>query len=420
MNQRRLASFGAAASLIALIAAGCGGSNDSGFGDGSGNGGNGGNGGGGGGTEEHGSSGGGFGHGGPTSGDGGGGGGGGQPDPHCAAAGAEGKLTGVNLVFMFDRSASMGWTQTEPQRDIRDIKWRPVVAATRSFFGDAASSGMNASLAFFSEKSGDRGLCGTIWDPQTGEVIASAEECCATETYSTPAVSLRKLPNATDFAGALDATSPDGSTPTHAALLGAIEQAKAIASDSGHANETTLIVLVTDGIPSDACTPQSTVENTAAVAQEARRAGIKTYVIGVQSTDTPSLDSLNQIANSGGTGKAIMVDVDNPENTKRSFGAALAKIRGQSISCSVAIPPPPPGKTFDLKAVNVVITSNAGAQTLTYNDTCNGGEGWHYDNTSNPKIIELCPSTCGALKSTAGAHIDVQFGCATKGEVIIH
>ncbi|WP_394831228.1 VWA domain-containing protein [Pendulispora rubella] len=413
MIQRRLAPFAAVASLIALIAPACGGSNDSAFRgggeeDGGSHGDHGDHG-------DHGNSGGGFGDAGTGSGGGSGGGGGGNPDPSCAAAGAEGKLTGVNLVFMFDRSASMGWSQDGQGQDLHAVKWNPVVAATKSFFEDAASSGMNASLTFFSDKGASDGTCGTR-TTESGEVI-SAEDCCRDETYSSPHVPLRRLPNGADFARVLDQTSPGGSTPTRAAMSGALAQARAIAADTRHTKEATVIVLVSDGNPADVCSPASTVENTAAVAQEAKGGGIKTYVIGVQSSDVPTLDSLNEIAKSGGTGQAIMVDVDNPENTKRSFGEALARIRGQAISCSVPIPPTPAGKTFDRKAVNVVITSRAGKQPLTYDKDCSRGEGWHYDDVSNPKTIELCSSTCGALKRTGDAKIEVQFGCATKGDV---
>jgi hypothetical protein len=76
-------------------------------------------------------------------------------------------------------------------------------------------------------------------------------------------------------------------------------------------------------------------------------------------------------------------------------------------SCGYAIPAPPAGKTLDPKLMLVWRQSNKTLITKANNPaTCQTG--WHYDNSTAPKKIILCPQTCSAL---AGGKIGIEFGC---------
>lgn len=303
-----------------------------------------------------------------------GGGGGDSGDlSQCATATATPNPVPVDLVFMFDKSGSMG----------DNSKWTSCKAGLTGFFGDAKSAGMSASLQYF---------------PLANE--------CSVNAYAAPAVSMRALPDATTFSSSMNNNSPNGGTPTVPALSGAVAYAKSVASSNP--GDKVAIVLVTDGEPNDC---NSDVQGVAAVAQGVAST-IPTFVIGIGNTA-----NLDTIAQAGGTQKATIVSTNSPQQTETDFQNALNAIRGITLACEYQIPPPPQGQTFDESKVNVVYTpTNGGPQTLTYNQDCTGGTGWHYDDPNNPTKIELCTSTCNSVQMASGK-IDIVMGCATNGVI---
>ncbi len=291
----------------------------------------------------------------------------------CATSSATPTPVPVSLVFMFDKSGSMA----------QSSKWTSCESGLTSFFADPQSAGLSASLQFF---------------PLSDE--------CNVSVYAAPAVAMRALPDSTSFAAAMNANGPGGETPTLPALTGAIEYAQSV--QKSNPSNKVAVVLVTDGDP-NVCS--STIQ---AVANEASSASgtIPTFVIGIGNTS-----NLDTIAQAGGTSKATIVSTTNAQQTAQDFQSALNAIRGKTLACEYQIPPPPSGQTFDESKVNVVYTpTNAGKQTLTYNQDCTGGTGWHYDDPNNPKKIILCTSTCDAVQQASGT-IDIVLGCATNGVI---
>src|SRR5262249_47140952 len=136
-------------------------------------------------------------------------------------------------------------------------------------------------------------------------------------------------------------------------------------------------------------------------------------VIGVGN----ELNALDTVARGGGTNQAILVDTSNPSQISQDFISAVAQVKRQ-LACEYKLPAPPAGQTLDINAVNVAYTPDGGsAQTLTYNKDCSGpGEGWHYDNPSQPQKIQMCRASCDQLKQGAGK-VDIVLGCATLGGV---
>jgi uncharacterized protein YegL len=306
------------------------------------------------------------------------------PGSACATSSASVAAPPVHLVFMIDRSGSMGNTKWGNNIDVR---WRPVVAGLDAFFADDANHNVTASIAFFSQ--GD----------------TEAVECSA-DSYKTPAVSMRKLPEAKAFSDALGGTTPSGGTPTKPALQGAIAYAQQVKATLP-AGEKIAIVLATDGDPNDC---SSTAENVADVAS-AVKADIPTYVIGV-GPDTTKLDT---IAKGGGTDHAIMIATKNPGQVSADLRSAVSQIKAQQLGCNYPLPAPPSGQTLDVNAVNVDYTpANGKEQTLAYSADCSNANGWHYDDAAAPKEVVMCNTSCDTLKADQGGKIDIVFGCAIE------
>jgi hypothetical protein len=99
--------------------------------------------------------------------------------------------------------------------------------------------------------------------------------------------------------------------------------------------------------------------------------------------------------------------------------SALAQsvIDGKELDCEWAIPPPPPGETFDKGLVNVNYTPSGGTAMPIYHVNtaadCGPQGGWYYDNNTTPTKVLVCPSTCTTIKADQNGKIDILFGCAT-------
>ena len=308
----------------------------------------------------------------------------------CVTEVASAELAPTNLVFVFDKSGSMGDVATgfDPSK-----RWVPVSTGMKEFFADPYSKTLHASLQFF---------------PLSDNTVESA----CNHPYGEPVVKLT-VASDTAFVSALETTKPSGGTPTLPALKGGITYAKALAAS--RPGEKTAVVLVTDGEPGfynadtksfEPGCPGNTVANVAAAAAESKAAGIPVYVIGVG----PQLSALNSVAASGGTTAAIMVSVDNPTATTGAIKTALADIRKREVACEFALPPPPAGEQLDPMAVNVVLND----QVLGYSKDCVDQSGWTYDNPNAPTKVLLCSAACGIAKTATDGKVTIAFGCKTK------
>ncbi|WP_437971550.1 vWA domain-containing protein [Sorangium sp. So ce260] len=315
----------------------------------------------------------------------------------CATETAEADLEPVYLAFAFDVSGSMGMGD-DPWHD-KSLKWDPVVAATKQFFADPLSEGINASLRFF---------------PSEGD----NDTKCAAETYTTPEVPMTPLPSPA-FADAIDAITPEtaedwrGGTPTLFVMQGTISYVEA-------QRQTTpgkyAIVLVTDGYPAGCGSRYNKIELVADEAATALVGGIPTYVIGVANPPIEgapkTVEDMDDVAVAGGTEHAYLIDTGNPAATSAAFKAAVDAIRGAAVSCTVGIPPAPDGRSFDAQKVRVTYTSGGGEPTaLTYDQDCATEDAWRYDSPENPTQIVLCDSTCAAIQADPEAALGVDFTC---------
>ena len=306
----------------------------------------------------------------------------------CASASQTATRSPLDMYIMMDQSSSM-----DEATGSGLSKWDAVSQALRAFVADAGSAGIGVGIQYFPIITGG-------WLFET--------ESCDVADYAQAETAIQVLPgNATAIINSMNSHSPYGNTPTHPALKGAVDHARAHAL--AHPTHTVVVVLATDGEPTE-CDPQdiptiATVASTAA----AGTPGVLTFVVGVGSL----LTSLDRIAVAGGTHSAFVVDQGG--NVVQQFAAALQAIQGQALGCTYAIPAPTNGQALNYEKVNVQVTlGGAPPAQLGYVETtaaCAASGGWTYDDPVQPNKILLCPATCTGVTGDATAKVDILLGC---------
>lgn len=252
-----------------------------------------------------------------------------------------------------------------------------------------------------------------------------ARDMCGSAAYATPAVEVAPLPGAaTALTSSLTAHTPDGLTPTAGALTGAISHAQALAkANAGHR---VVVLLATDGLPSE-CTPTDDMGLASiAAAGLAGTPSISTFAIGVFGAPDQQMGqaTLDAIAAAGGTKQSFVIS-SQQSNVEQVFLTALNSVRTAALSCEFKVPAPTAGQTLDYYAVNVQFTSGAG-QTVTIGNVhdktaCDPRQGgWYYDvdpAKGTPQNISICDTSCTQLRGDPAGRVDVLVGCKT--EVII-
>jgi len=230
-------------------------------------------------------------------------------------------------------------------------------------------------------------------------------------------------PHRDALADALDATEPNGGTPTHMAYLHALELVQA-ANLPGQR----YVLIITDGTPTYglACsgngmipvpTPSLVLEAAKAYGEE----GVRTFVVGSPGSED-ALEPLSEMATNGGTAREGCSDVGptychfdmtQSEDFQEDLRKALVDIVGQTLSCEYEVPEPPDGQLLDPDLVNVLFTDGEGDRhELPKNLDGDGCEvGWHYSDDGDQVV--LCDDTCDLVRSDTKARLDVVFGCET-------
>jgi hypothetical protein len=364
----------------------------------------------------------------------------------CQAQSEPARLTPVNIVFMIDKSGSMGAQDvdgdglyTGPNEwDNTANRWAPVSAALIAFFRNPGAEGLKASLEFFPDGGDPTG-------PNTG--------ACSVSKYAYPSVLLQSLDDPTGqdlLATRIESTTPTGGTPTLPALQGALEYARQAMADDPSSRS--VVVLVTDGEPGVArvdrttgeyfnekcfcygeagCPDQDEIPYIAQAAAAGAADGIPTYVIGMGEVDE---GNLNTIAAAGSTERAFIVELGDPAQTQAQLTEALGSVRSVQAPCNIAMPAPPEDETFDKLKVNVEFVPGSGvAVPLYYAGSLAAQLGgtqlscpnpgppaptnpwfWTYDNEDNPSQIILCASACAQTEGDAAGVVNVAYGCVTE------
>jgi len=194
----------------------------------------------------------------------------------------------LDMLVILDRSGSMA-----------AVNWTGAISGLNSFFYDPDSSGTVVGLNSFG--------------------VDGAPDQCVPSLYDPPQVALGELPgHATTLLNALFGQIPGGGTPTHPALQGTLTFA--VAHQSGNPGHVVIVVLVTDGDPSECDTSIAAIAGLASSAFNSN--GIRTYVVGLPGANQSSLD---QIAAQGATFPAyILADAS-------LLGEAMSLIRVDAI-----------------------------------------------------------------------------------------
>ena len=306
----------------------------------------------------------------------------------CASTTQTATQMPLDMYIMMDQSGSMG----DPT-GTGASKWDAIAQAISAFANDANSTGIGVGIQYF---------------PIVKGGLFSSKDSCTASDYAKPEIAIAPLPgNANAIIASVANHGPGGSTPTSAALQGAVNYAKSFAA--ANPTHTVVVVFATDGEPTE-CKPQDITSIAAIAAGAAANAPkVMTFVVGVGA-------SLNLDAIAAGGGSKQAFKVDEGGNVVLQFEAALKAIQGQALGCTYSIPQPAKGQPVDPKKVNVQLTLAGGVPTvLKYNDTpaqCGAEGGWYYDDPANPTKIILCPATCTVVSGDKGPKVDILLGCA--------
>jgi hypothetical protein len=311
----------------------------------------------------------------------GGSGGGLDPDAACGLFTDKAKSTPLDLYIAFDKSSSMSGT-----------KWENAKLGLSAFVNDDASKGISAALNLFP---------------------LDNNPTCDQFAYQPPIVAFGPLPqNGQAIDDAMTLASPNGFlTPIYPALGGAILGARQESDNNdGH---TGAVLLVTDGEPQGPATTCSGIDpedpaEIAALAAAGVNFGIRTFVIGLPGVNQ---SVANQIAAAGGTGSVILV---GNSDIAGEFQEALAKVRGEALPCEYELPEKVENGDIDPYLVNLLLSLDGDDAELLAQDPDCDGEGWRYDDPSDPKKIVLCPESCSKVRVDFSASIDILLGCKTE------
>jgi hypothetical protein len=232
------------------------------------------------------------------------------------------------------------------------------------------------------------------------------------------------LSNYARISGKINADAFDGNgTPTMAAVTAGTGYLKNVMDGNSK-----YLILATDGEPSsnqkeNQCTESDMKAAAVAAVASAAVDGIKTYVVGVNTTKSSNV-IFNQLAQAGQTADppiAADEDITSTKNTSQHFYSgddakglvdALGKIAGRVSDCRFSLgskPPPVPDN------VVVKVTDASGTLVRVPIDT-NHNNGWDYTGLDR-LTIQVHGSWCDKVKApTANNKVSIIFGCL--GQII--
>jgi hypothetical protein len=205
---------------------------------------------------------------------------------------------------------------------------------------------------------------------------------------------------------------PNGLTPMSAALTGGVNFADSLNQGAGEGGRQTVVIFLTDGMPTACDVNQQNIIQVAANAYNTN--GTLTFAVGLQGSEEGFMHAL---AAAGGTGMAYII---GNGNAAADLLAALQAIQATVLACSFAIPESPdPDKPVDPKQVNITYTPGGSSTPQTIKQVpseadCGPDGGWYYDDPSSPSIIYLCPATCDMVQADESGKVSVVLGCATQ------
>lgn len=317
----------------------------------------------------------------------------------------------VNVHILLDRSTSMNEPADSSMPD-GPTRWEAVTGALRAFVMSPQANQARVGLQFF-------GLM--------------AQDDCAVEKYVTPAVPVEPLPaNQQALITAIDNARPISLTPTAPAVAGALQYARQVAELPENAGIPTLMVLASDGIPSE-CGPTdengmmivsfreiiSTLQTYSQPPRDAMgnpmRPPVLTYIVGTQELE----NNAEALAEAGG-GQAFLVDgaATGGGDLEQRFLDALLSIVVKPLDCEIDVPQtvPDTGEVIDFDKVRVSFTGAASRIPTEFPRTygpagCGVNQAWFYDDPAAPTKIFFCRNACESL---GAGDLQLELGCSPR------
>ncbi len=310
----------------------------------------------------------------------------------CATEREEAVLLPTSLILAVDRSCSMQQPADPDETATTGFvsKWDETTDAFIAFFQDPDSATLDVALR----------LWPTIVDG-CNEIECDPVDCAIPQV---PLGSLADQAHRDALVDRLNSTGPDGGTPMHPALDGAIRWATARRAEAP--GEEVAVVLVTDGEPRSDCIDD--IDQIAGLAAEASASGIPVYAVGIEGSNVAQMD---QIAAAGGTAEGYFI---GSKNAEAELIAALKDIQSKQVSCSFAFPSESSGDPLSPHLVRVEYTVEGelvSVRRVADAAACGPDGGWYLDDPEQPTVITLCPSTCDALQGVATVSIEIDVGC---------
>jgi hypothetical protein len=297
------------------------------------------------------------------------------------------------MLIVLDRSGSMKMGKTN--------RWDPSVTAidnvTKSLQDSIEFGLMVFPGADSGSSSGGGSSCTNLFDPSCWTSAIGSLSDCQAGTVAVPI----GIDKANDISTALAAMSPNGGTPTAVSLQAAHQLlGKATVTLDSSQNVAKYVLLVTDGEPN--CTivssnynPDDYVGDTVNQIKSLASDGIKTYVIGYNTTQDPEKSAMDMMAAAGDTGMTTHIDVENGDDLQK----AMEDIAGKAASCTVVL-----DKPVDTPQ-NVLVTIDQ--QRLIVNQPDGNG----FTISSDMKTVTVEGTSCEMLKSSSDHVITVNVLC---------
>jgi hypothetical protein len=240
--------------------------------------------------------------------------------------------------------------------------------------------------------------------------IGGFNETCDADIYGTPAVPWGVLPFPA-FTSWVSGLPADGYSPFVPALTGAVTACKSrVQAQPTHK---CVVVLVSDGQPEGNCPPngQAAQAPLGQIAAQSCAAGSPVFAIGFPGLSALGQNIINAVAQQGCTGQAFIIQGGN---IGQQFLDELKKIQQASVGCVFLMPTTDAG-LVDKNKVTIKYTPDGGTEQIIPHvddqSKCGGGDGWYYDNNTNPTKLALCPARCTTVKNDQGAKINVSAEC---------
>ncbi len=317
----------------------------------------------------------------------------------------------VNVLILLDRSTSM---LELADRTVPGVtRWDAVTGALRAFVNSAQAADARVGLQFFGLQNGN--------------------DDCTVPKYSTPAVPVAPLAqNRAALLAAIDGTRPGSLTPTAPAVAGALEYALRVAQLPENAAVPTVMILASDGIPSE-CGPTDpasgqmivsfreiidTLKSYSAPPQDAlgnpMRPSVRTYIVGTEELE----NNADALAAAGG-GEAFLVGggVTGGGDLEARFLDALLSIVVKPLSCIIDVPQAAAdGGPVDFEKVRVRFTGSSSGLTTEFPrasgpGACGVDRAWFYEPATPPQKMFFCRAACDSL---GAGDLKLELGCSPQ------